>query len=193
MTMFEGSMGIGNLARNVVLFISTAVFTLVSAAQMNSPAQRQVPTDIGSLEEQIAGQFNAARKSAGLKQLSFRRDIRIRMEACSVAVNGPDSIVDQTWTKRKYWYSTADPRSSNPELTQIALQPADRHSVGVGVWYVADAKHPDGTYWVVVYPENSAVHEAFWGHFYLTDDFEYQTVFYESWKEKLPNECRSIK
>ena len=50
-----------------------------------------------------------------------------------------------------------------------------------------------GPYWVVVYPEHSAAHEAFWSHFYLTDDFEYQTIFDKSWRKRLPARWRDPK
>ena len=40
----------------------------------------------------------------------------------------------------------------------------------------------------VVYPERGAMHDAFWSHFYLTDDFAYERSF----GKKLPQQCRSI-
>jgi hypothetical protein len=64
--------------------------------------------------------------------------------------------------------------------------------VAVGVWFAKTEKYPTGTYWVVVQPEYGAAHEAFWSHWYLTDAFEYQTIFDKSWRSDLPAQCTSI-
>jgi len=74
----------------------------------------------------------------------------------------------------------------------LANEKTSYDHVPVGAWFAATQDHPSGIYWVVVYPEHSAAHEAFWSHFYLTDDFEYQTPFGKHWKQRLPQQCRSI-
>jgi hypothetical protein len=61
------------------------------------------------------------------------------------------------------------------------------------VWYGANADYPAGAYWVLIYPEQSAAHEAFWGHFFLTDSFQYVTRFDKNWKQRLPPTCRNLK
>jgi hypothetical protein len=114
------------------------------------------------------------------------------MEACSIHVKGPDPIVDIAQQKRKFWYLAADPQEPNDELTRLAKAKTGYNHVGVGVWFARTQQYPSGMYWVVVYPEHSAAHEAFWSHFYLTDDFEYQTPFGKHWKQELPPQCRSI-
>ena len=45
---------------------------------------------LSALEENIATQFNELRVKAGLRPLTFRQDIRMRMEACSIQLSGPD-------------------------------------------------------------------------------------------------------
>jgi hypothetical protein len=34
--------------------------------------------------------------------------------------------------------------------------------------------------------------DAFWGHFYLTDGFEYVTAFDGKWRKQLPDACRQL-
>ncbi len=132
-----------------------------------------------------------------MKPLEFRRDIRARMEACSVQVNGPDPKVEYASPNHKfsykYWYLSSNPNEPSDELAQLAGKRTTLTHVTVGVWFAKSEPYPDGMYWVVVYPEHSAVHEAFWSHFYLTDDFEYQTAFDKHWKEHIPQSCRSIR
>ena len=140
----------------------------------------------------VARQFNGLRKQAGLSQLKVRRDLRVRKEACSVQVKGPDSLVDILRQGRKFWYLTADPEKPNEELVHLAKEKAGDDHVAVGVWFATTQQYPSGMYWVVVYPEHSAIHEGLWSHFYLTDDFEYQTSFGKHWEKELPRQCRSV-
>jgi hypothetical protein len=111
------------------------------------------------------------------------------MEACAIEVKG-HAVREVTGLKS--WYLTANPAEGNGELEQLALQKTEFDHVSVGVWFARTEAYPSGWYWVVVLPEHSAVHEAVWSHFYLTDDFEYQTIFSKRWKANLPKECRTI-
>ncbi len=163
------------------------------ASPQSNPAERKRPQDLSALEEHVAGEFNAVRKSWGLKPLPFRRDIRVRMEACSVAVNGPDSLVESRDGFLKYWYVTGDPQAANPVIRQVAEEKNGKSSVAVGVWYAAKQEGKPDSYWVVVYPEDTAAREAFRRHFYLNDSFEYVTRFDKYWKKKLPEQCRKIR
>ena len=162
-----------------------------------SVGQTSQPPNLTALEENVAKQFNALRAKAGMKPLRFRRDIRTRMEACSVHTDGPDAIVERVSPNPKFsyklWYSTPNPSEPSKDLAALAEREVAVDHVAVGVWFARTDAHPDGRYWVVVYPEHSASHEAFWSHFYLTDDFEYQTAFTKHWNEQLPRSCRSIK
>lgn len=155
-------------------------------------AQTSQPVDLTALEKHVAKHFNELREDSGLKPLKVRRDRRMRMEACSVQIKRPDPIVDIAQQKRRFWYLTADPKKPSDELARLASAKTSDDHVGVGVWFATTEDHPSGMYWVVVYPEHSPAHEAFWSHFYLTDDFEYQTPFGKQWKQGLPQQCRSI-
>jgi hypothetical protein len=145
--------------------------------------------DLGELEQNVVKQFNNLRVKSGLRPLKFRRDLRLRMEACAIEVKGH---AEREVTGLKSWYLTANPAEGNGELEQLALQKTEFDHVSVGVWFARTEAYPSGWYWVVVLPEHSAVHEAVWSHFYLTDDFEYQTIFSKRWKANLPKECRTI-
>lgn len=174
-----------------------AITLWLSGAGQTAPPSQPSPAQLSSLEEGVARRFNDARQSAGFKPLAFRKDRRVRMEACSVALRGPDIRVEGDIVNgrplRKNWYVASDPQAAAAEISDIATYLTPYRSVGVGVWFARTAQFPDGAYWVVVYPEHSAAHEAFWGHFYLTDDFEYVTLFDRYWKKNLPQECRDIK
>jgi hypothetical protein len=161
-------------------------------AGMLASAQAKEP-DLGRLEDAVARQFNEIRLKSNLPALKIRRDLRLRMEACSVQIRGPDPKVEEPYAKQKSWYSISDPKVAAEELARIAQQKTDYDHVGVGVWFAATEAYPNGRYWVVVYPENSAAHEAVWSHFYLTDDFEYQTMFDKQWRKGLPERCRLAK
>lgn len=163
------------------------------ASSQSKPAEPRTPQDLSALEEHLAGEFNSVRKSWGLKPLPFRKDTRVRMEACSVAVNGPDSIVESRDGYRKYWYVTRDPQAGNSVIKQVAEEKNGKSTVAVGVWYAAKQEGEPGEYWVVIYPEDTAAQEGFRRHFYLTDSFEYATRFDKYWKKKLPEQCRNIK
>lgn len=173
--------------------LALVFFADVMASSQSRPAETRTSQDLSALEEHLAGEFNAVRKSWGLKPLPFRTDIRVRMEACSVAVNGPDSIVESRDGYRKYWYVTRDPQAANPVIKQVAEEKNGKSAVAVGVWYAAKQEGGPGDYWVVIYPEDTAAHEAFRRHFYLTDSFGYMTGFDKYWKKKLPEQCRNIK
>jgi hypothetical protein len=161
--------------------------------------QTPQPSNLTALEENVAKQFNQLRVDAGLKPLTFRRDLRVRMEACSVQLNGPDSLVENVPWKRKQWYLAADPSKPDSELPQItaamttARWQRGHDHVAVGVWFATTDAYPAGMYWVVVYPEHSEGYEGFWSHFYLTDGYQYMTRFDKYWKARLPQLCRSIK
>lgn len=165
---------------------------LLYAAAVLAIGQSQL-RDLDKVEESVAKQFNDIRQKSGLPKLKFRRDLRVRMEACSIETRGPDPKVEQPGTKHKIWYLASDPAKPTEELARLAGEKTDRHHVTVGVWFAATGTYPNGAYWVVVYPEHGAAHEAFWSHFYLTDDFEYQTIFDRLWKKRLPDRCRSLK
>lgn len=170
----------------------TMHLALYQGTAQPKPATEKPVAEIIALEEHLANEFNAARKSAGQKPLAFRKDIRVRMEACSVAQNGKDDLVEPP-RRPKLWYVTLDPQVLSPNLKELAASEVKYSSVGVGVWYAVSEQYPAGAYWVVIYPEHSAAHEAFWSHFYLTDTFEYQTRFDKYWKKRLPPQCRDLK
>ena len=158
----------------------------------SSLAQTPQTSDLTAIENTIAKQFNELRQKAGLPPLKIRHDLRVRMEACSIQMKGPDGFVDIPQQGRKLWYLTAEPKKTNDELTRLAkLKTSDGH-VGVGAWFAKTPQYPSGMYRVVVYPEHGAAHEVFWSHFYLTDEFEYQTSFGRRWKQNLPSQCKSI-
>ena len=162
------------------------------AMSLFASAQSQAPA-LDKVEESVAKQFNHIRQQSGLPPLRFRRDLRLRMEACSVETRGPDPKVENPQTKYKIWYLTADPDEPTEDLARLARQRTDRDHVAVGIWFATTAAYPSGAYWIVVYPEHGAAHEAFWSHFYLSDDFEYQTIFDKSWMKRLPDRCRNLK
>lgn len=172
----------------------TRVFWALSLILAASTALASAGTqpDLKPIEKTIATEFNRIRQQAGLNPLAVRDDRRVRMEACSVQVKGPDPFVDIEKQNRKFWYLTADPKNANDELVRLAKTKTSFDHVAVGAWFATTPQYPSGMYWIVVYPEHSAAHEAFWGHFYLTDDFEYETSFSNHWKQGLPSECRSI-
>lgn len=167
-----------------VLFALPAAFGPLLISGASSSAQASRPPDLTLIEKNIANQFNEVRKRAGLKVLKIRRDLRVRMAACSVQIKGPDPIVSS--------YLTADPETPNDALTRLAKINSNHDHVAVGVWFAATQRFPSGMYWVVVYDEDGAAKEAFWSHFYLTDAFEYETPFDKQWKRRLPQECRAI-
>ncbi len=162
------------------------------AMSLFASAQPQSP-DLGKVEENVARQFNDIRQKSGLKTLKFRRDLRIRMEACAVETRGPDPKVENPQTKYKIWYLTTDPTEPTPELSRLAHQRTERHHVAVGVWFATTESYPHGAYWVVVYPEVNIVHEAFWTHFPLIDEGYYDNIFDRTWKKRLPDGCRNLK
>lgn len=150
-------------------------------------------TNLGKSEEVVARQFNEMRRKLGLPALEFRRDLRIRMEACSVQTRGPDPKVERPGTKYKIWYITSDPAKPTDDLEMLSREATDRRHVAVGVWFATTQEYPNGAYWVVVYPEVSVLHEAFWTHFPLIDEGYYDTIFDKAWKKRLPERCRSLK
>jgi hypothetical protein len=164
---------------------------------LGAVGQTSPQTDLGALEANVAKQFNELRVKAGMSPLGFRRDIRMRMESCSVALNGPDKNVefDSPYALRKdrLWYTTDDPAQQNDAIVNLAKIATNYGHIAVGIWFGRGKTVSKDTFWAVVVPEHSAAHEAFWSHFYLTDDFEYQTAFNKHWKERLPDVCRSIK
>jgi hypothetical protein len=174
--------------------IKTVLLLVVVVASFG---QTSHPPDLTALEENVAKQLNEVRTKAGMKPLRFRRDSRMRMEACSVQIKGPDPKVEHASRNGKFSYKflylSSNPIEPSDELAQLAGTRTTFDNVAVGVWFAVTETHPSGMYWVIVYPEHSSVHEGFWSHFYLTDDFEYQTVFDKHWKEQLPQRCRSIK
>jgi hypothetical protein len=145
------------------------------------------------LEEHFANILNSGRKEAGLKALPFRKDIRVRQEACSIAEKGADRVVGARRMGDNYWDVVPDPRALDSEIKRIATAPTAYDNVSVGVWYAANAQYPAGAYWVLIYPEHSAAYEAFWGHFYLTDSFQHITRFDKYWKKRLPPTCHDLK
>lgn len=164
----------------------TMLMLIATGASFGQASQQR---DLSALEERVAKQFNDLRAKSDIKPLKFRQDMRIRAEACSVQVKGPDPTVE---FPRKFWYLTPDPNKPSDELVRMATEKTSYDHVGVGVWFATTEAYPSGMYWVVVYPEHGAAHEAFWSHFYLTDDFEYQTVFDKHWKQRLPQPCDSL-
>ncbi len=159
----------------------------------SSVAQRSSPSDLTALEDHVFKEFNRLRSKGSLKPLKVRRDLRVRMEACSIQARGTDRLVEARSEKRKSSYITADPKEPNPELTRVANIVTNRDHVAVGVWFAKTQEYPSGMYWVLIYPEHSAAHEAFWKHFYLTDDFEYATAFDKHWERALPPQCRAVR
>jgi hypothetical protein len=189
-----------NVPRRLAVFVSLLVsFLTTTLNAQNKSSNSSVSPSLSFLEKHIASEFNLLRTSAGLKPLHFRNDKRVRMEACSVAENGPDLWVEREPSGRqdknmhRYWYTTTDPMAVTPELLQIASFPVSNDSVAVGVYLLQSTEQSKRAYWVVVYPEHSALHEAFWGHFYLTDSFEYETAWSGEWKQHLPKQCRKPK
>jgi hypothetical protein len=166
----------------IVLLLTMSAISLGQASQ---------PPNLPILEGVVAKQFNDLRTKAGLNQLKFRRDIRLRMEACSVQVKGPGPKIEGA--RNVFWYLSADPTRANDDLVRLAGQKVTYDHVAVGVWFSRTEVYPSGMYWVVVSTEHGAAHEAFWSHFYLTDDFEYQTNFDKGWKKELPSNCGSIR
>jgi hypothetical protein len=79
--------------------------------------------------------------------------------------------------KRKWWFLAANPSKPDSELARLAGTRTSYDDMAVGVWFATTDVYKAGMYWVVVHPEHSEAHEVFWGHFYLTDDLEYQTPF----------------
>jgi hypothetical protein len=79
----------------IVLVISTlAGANPQRAAQDEAKPVIQKPSaELAALEEHFARVLNSGRKEAGLKALAFRKDIRVRQEACWIAEKGPDRIV----------------------------------------------------------------------------------------------------
>lgn len=167
-----------------ILLALSAAFGPLLIWCASSLAQASRPPDLTLIEKNIANQLTQVRKTAGLKALKIRRDLRMRMEACSIQIKGPDPIVA--------WYLTADPEKPNDALTRLAKSNSNHDHVAVGVWFAATQQYPSGMYWIVVYDEDGAAKEAFWSHFYLTDAFEYETYFNKQWKRGLPQECRAI-
>src|SRR5580692_5170891 len=159
----------------------TILIALVLFVTLGSLGQTSQTPDLAALEGNVAKQFTDLRAKAGMTLLELRRDIRMRMEACSVALNGPDNHVESesqyALAIEKLWYVTDDPTKQNDQLAKMATMRTGYDHVAVGIWFGATKAAPNGTYWVVVMPEHSAAHEGFWSHFYLTDDFEYQKTF----------------
>jgi len=172
-----------NRVLGILLLLLFAVFSFAQG----SPAR-----DLVAIEADVAKQFDELRQNAGLQPLKVRRDLRVRMEACSVSIKGPDGTVEVPGSKFKHWYMTPDPHGLNDELVRIANENTVNDHVAVGVWFATTEAYPSGMYWVVVNQEWSAAHEAFWGHFYLTDAFEYQSPWNKRWKKWIPRGCRSI-
>lgn len=167
-----------------VLLALPAAFSAVLISCASSFAQASRPPDLTLIEKNIAYQFSEVRKKAGLKPLKIRRDVRLRKEACFIQIKGPDPTI--------YSYLTADPEKPNDELMRLARSNFSHDHIAVGVWFAATQQYPSGMYWVVVYDEDSGAKEAFWSHFYLTDAFEYETIFDKQWKRGLPQVCRAI-
>jgi hypothetical protein len=174
--------------QQLMLFVSL-LLTLGVASYASDPA----PLELGKLETAVANQYNDLRIKAGLKPLKVRDDIRVRMEACAVEVHGPDPMVQWVNASRKNWYMAADPLQPSDELSLLANEKTGYDHISVGVWFAKTDKYPSGMYWIVVWPEYGAAHEAFWSHWYLTDTFEYQTGFDKHWRSHLPVQCASIK
>jgi hypothetical protein len=177
-----------------VALVQTVLLFFVASASLS---QTSTQPDLTTLEETVGKQFNELRAKAHLAPLAFRRDIRMRMEACSVALNGPDKHVEfdsqYALRKEKLWYSTDDPTKQNDTLATLAQIRTNYDHVAVGIWFSTTKTVPKDTFWVVVMPEQGAAREAFQSHFYVTDDFEYATVFDKHWKKRLPEICGSIK
>ncbi len=171
----------------MIAFLSRAV------AQAPAAGIAATPPDLNSIEENIAKKFNDLRQKRGLKPLAFRKDIRLRMEACSTAFSKPAYYIDAPTIHRRLWYSTQAPTVDYSELERISYIETQRDHFGVGAWFLIDDKHPHGTYWIIVYPEHSASSEWLRRRFYLTDDFEYVTPFDKSWRRRLPQQCQQIK
>jgi hypothetical protein len=175
------------LVQIVLLFVMTS----------GSLSQTSHQPDLNALEETVGKQFNELRAKADMRPLEFRRDIRIRMEACSVALNGPDRNVEfdsqYALRREKLWYLTGDPAKPNGDMANLAQVRTTNDHVAVGIWFGPTKGVSKDMFWVVVMPEPSGVHEAFWSHFCVTDDCEYQTVFDKYWKKRLPEICRTIK
>ena len=167
------------------------VLPLVSLGQTSSQP------DLTALEETVGKQFNDLRAKADMRPLELRRDIRIRMEACSVALNGPDRNVEfdsqYALRREKLWYLTEDPAKPNHELANLAKVRTSNDHVAVGIWFGSTKDVSKDMFWVVVMPEPGGAHEAFMSHFCVTDACEYETVFDKYWKKRLPEICRSIK
>jgi len=178
----------------VKCLVQTVLLLIVAATSLVGQTPQQ-PPDLTALEENVGKQFNELRVKSGLKPLKFRRDLRIRMEACSVETQGPDPKVEQPGTKYKIWYLTTDPIEPPDDLARLveSSKKTDRRHVAVGVWFATTGAYPNGAYWVVVYPEVSVAHEAFWTHFPLIDEGHYDNIFDKRWKKGLRERCRSLK
>ncbi|SRR6266849_353802 len=180
----------------LIIFVTPALLSTnrrLLAQDQPQPVVQKPPAELAALEEHFARVLNSARKEAGLKALAFRKDIRVRKEACSIAEKGADNIMGAQRTGRNYWDVVIDPKALESEIKRIATAPTAYDNVSVGVWYASNVQYPSGAYWVLIYPEHSAAYEAFRGHFYLTDSFEYVTRFDKNWKKRLPPTCRDFK
>jgi hypothetical protein len=170
---------------------------LLLVAPLASLGQTSTQPDLTALEESVGKQFNEVRTKADMRPLGLRSDIRIRMEACSVALNGPDRNVEfdsqYALRREKLWYLTEDPAKPSHDLANLAKVRTSNDHVAVGIWFGATKDASKAMFWVVVMPEPSGAHEAFMSHFCVTDACEYQTVFDKYWKKRLPEACRSIK
>jgi hypothetical protein len=180
----------------LLIFVTPALFSTSNypaAQDVSKPAAQKPAAELAALEEHFANILNSGRKEAGLKALPFRKDIRVRQEACSIAEKGADRVVGARRMGDNYWDVVPDPRALDSEIKRIATAPTAYDNVSVGVWYAANAQYPAGAYWVLIYPEHSAAYEAFWGHFYLTDSFQHTTRFDKYWKKRLPPTCHDLK
>src|SRR6266851_694313 len=163
----------------LIIFVTPALLSTncrLLAQDQPQPVVQKPPAELAALEEHFARVLNSARK-----------------EACSIAEKGADNIMGAQRTGRNYWDVVIDPKALESEIKRIATAPTAYDNVSVGVWYASNVQYPSGAYWVLIYPEHSAAYEAFRGHFYLTDSFEYVTRFDKNWKKRLPPTCRDFK
>lgn len=167
---------------------SLAVILLIYVPQMPSNPQTSSSKELSALEKQVAQRFVEARKKYSIKPPVFRNDLRMRKEACRLSVEGGPKNVDDG-----RWYVSDKPADAVSAIEEIAKMEMNQDHFGVGVWFAKIGAYPDGKYWVFIWPEYSAVAEAFKRHFYLTDSFEYVTPFDREWNKHLPGVCQSIK